>query len=128
MVNGKWRIVNRERRSGVVRVGPSRRRPARRSTTTAAHDLLFTIYHSLFTCLMTLAQTVGDAAVRDVDRVNFREDFDRAVVVAHLLVCGREVVAHRLVLVLRVAGRVESLLKPHRRGSREALLHEAVAE
>ena len=52
------------------------------------------------------AEALGNASIRNVYGVDFREDFDGALVVAHLLVGRAEVVAHRLILVLRVAGRL----------------------
>src|ERR1043166_4036311 len=108
------------------------RRPpwdARRSRRAALNDYsLFTIYHSLLTYLLQLAQALGDAAVGNVYGVDFGQDFDGAVGFAELLVGRAEVVAHGLVLVLGVAGRGQAALEPERGGARHALLHEAVAE
>src|ERR1043165_4792579 len=104
--------------------------PGRRRSRRAMLNLYspFTIYHSLFTCLLQLAQALGDAAVGNVYGVDLGQDFDGAVCVAEALVGRAEVVAHSLILVLGVAGRGEAPLEPERGGARHALLHEAVAE
>src|ERR1044072_4471388 len=104
--------------------------PGRRRSRRAMLNLYspFTIYRSLFTCLLQLAQALGDAAIGNVYGVDLGQDFDGAVCVAEALVGRAEVIAHGLILVLGMAGRGQSALEPERGGARHALLHEAVAE
>src|ERR1043165_9174933 len=89
--------------------------PGRRRSRRAMLNLYspFTIYHSLFTCLLQLAQALGDAAVGNVYGVDLGQDFDGAVCVAearHALLheAVAEHVAARQVARRAVAGSDET--------------------